>query len=245
MATLASTTAAGNAALVVTDELGLGRPEVAVAVMLVALLMGVLVGHRTSVRHFVAAFWLAMLLIDAIGALLPAALHHGAAVSPWVTTATLAVGLGVALVAWSHAGTILPLSSIATGLDEGFAWGALVTAAALGSSLGYLLTTDRSLSRLPAVALVGFVITLIAAAYWKGGLDGRVGFWAVLVLCRPLGAALSHLFAATRQGGGLGLGATWTVALTLALMMVAVSWATLRARNRPPAADASTCSGQR
>ncbi len=66
---------------------------------------------------------------------------------------------------------------------------------------------------------------LIAATAiaWKLGGNTVLCFWIVYILTRPFGASLGDLLTQAKTYGGLGMGATWTSALFLSVILILVA----------------------
>lgn len=66
---------------------------------------------------------------------------------------------------------------------------------------------------------------LIAATYtaWRVGGNAVLTFWMAYILTRPLGASLGDLLTQAKAYGGLGLGAMWTSALFLTVIVLLVA----------------------
>lgn len=73
-------------------------------------------------------------------------------------------------------------------------------------------------------ALIG--VTLLA---WRMGANAVLTFWIAYILTRPLGASLGDLLTQAKTYGGLGMGASWTSALFLCVIVLLVGAAQLNA----------------
>ena len=75
---------------------------------------------------------------------------------------------------------------------------------------------------------------LITATYvvWRMGGNAVLTFWIGYILTRPFGAALGDLLTQTKTYGGLGMGAMWTSALFLAVIVMLVAAAQLNMAGR-------------
>jgi uncharacterized membrane-anchored protein len=59
-------------------------------------------------------------------------------------------------------------------------------------------------------------------------------FWIAYILTRPFGASLGDLLTQAKTYGGLGMGASWTSALFLCVIVILVAVAQLNVGNRKP-----------
>jgi len=75
---------------------------------------------------------------------------------------------------------------------------------------------------------------LIAAALlaWRLGVNSVLTFWIAYILTRPFGASLGDLLTQAKTYGGLGMGASWTSALFLCVIVLLVAVAQLSVGNR-------------
>ena len=62
-------------------------------------------------------------------------------------------------------------------------------------------------------------LSLIA---WRLGANAVLTFWIAYILTRPFGAALGDLLTQDKTYGGAGLGAMWTSAIFLTVIVVLV-----------------------
>ena len=60
---------------------------------------------------------------------------------------------------------------------------------------------------------------------WRLGGNAVLSFWIGYILTRPFGAALGDLLTQANTYGGLGLGAMWTSAIFLSVIVILVALA--------------------
>jgi uncharacterized membrane-anchored protein len=125
----------------------------------------------------------------------------------------------------------LSIQSIVTLRRELFYWAAVLFTFALGTATGDLATEALGLGFKLGTVLFG---ALILAAYvaWRRGANAVATFSIAYVLSRPFGAALGDLLTQKRTYGVLGLGAMWTSALFLAVIVAFVALAQANAGSR-------------
>lgn len=75
---------------------------------------------------------------------------------------------------------------------------------------------------------------LIAATLlaWRLGGNVVLTFWIAYILTRPFGASLGDLLTQAKTYGGLGMGAMWTSALFLCVIVILVAVAQMSVGNR-------------
>jgi uncharacterized membrane-anchored protein len=104
--------------------------------------------------------------------------------------------------------------------------------------LGDLATEALGLGFGRGVVVFGALLALVYTWYRMGG-GAVLTFWLAYILTRPLGAALGDLLTQARASGGLGLGAKWTSAAFLLVIVALVASAQLGGRRKAKAAAAS------
>ena len=74
----------------------------------------------------------------------------------------------------------------------------------------------------------------IAASYfvWRVGGNAVLTFWIGYILTRPFGAALGDMLTQAKSIGGLGMGAMWTSALFLTVIVLLVAVAQLGSNDK-------------
>lgn len=114
---------------------------------------------------------------------------------------------------------------------ELFYWATVLCTFALGTAAGDLATEALGLGfTLGALIFAALIaVTLVA---WRLGGNAVLTFWIAYILTRPFGAALGDLLTQAKTYGGLGLGATWTSAIFLCVILLLVTVAQLNVNNR-------------
>lgn len=72
-------------------------------------------------------------------------------------------------------------------------------------------------------------VTLLA---WRLGVNSVLTFWIAYILTRPFGASLGDLLTQAKTYGGLGMGASWTSALFLCVIVLLVAVAQISIGSR-------------
>ena len=167
-------------------------------------------------------YWLTVVLVSIVGTQITDLLTDGLGVSLYVSTSVFAVALAVIFAVWYAVEHTLSIHEIFTRKRELFYWLAILCTFALGTAAGDLATEALHLGF--TWGLVGFG-ALIAATYtaWRLGGNAVLTFWIGYILTRPLGASLGDLLTQAKTYGGLGLGAMWTSALFLTVIMALVA----------------------
>ena len=117
----------------------------------------------------------------------------------------------------------MSIHAIFTRRRELFYWSAILCTFALGTAAGDLATEALGLGFTWGAVSFGTLIAITYAA-WRMGGNAVLTFWIGYILTRPFGAALGDLLTQAKAYGGLGMGAMWTSALflTVIVMLVAV-----------------------
>lgn len=104
---------------------------------------------------------------------------------------------------------------------------------ALGTAAGDLATEALGLGFTLGVLIFAALIAATVVA-WRMGANAVLTFWIAYILTRPFGASLGDLLTQAKTYGGLGMGATWTSALFLCVILMLVTAAQLNASHRTP-----------
>ena len=169
-------------------------------------------------------YWLTVVLVSIVGTQITDLLTDGLGVSLYISTLVFAVALAAIFALWYTVERTLSIHEIFTRQRELFYWSAILCTFALGTAAGDLATEALHLGFTWGV--VGFG-ALIAATYaaWRLGGNAVLTFWVGYILTRPFGASLGDLLTQAKTYGGLGMGAMWTSALFLSVIVILVAFA--------------------
>ena len=210
---------------------GLGQNVTRTA--MVALLVAALFWQLHKQRYTPWIYWLTVVLVSIVGTQITDLLTDGLGVSLYVSSSVFAVALAAIFALWYAVERSLSIHEIFTRKRELFYWAAILCTFALGTAAGDLATEALHLGFTWGVVIFG---GLIAATYmsWRLGGNAVLTFWIGYILTRPFGAALGDLLTQAKTYGGLGMGAMWTSALFLSVivMLVAVAQINMDGRAR-------------
>jgi uncharacterized membrane-anchored protein len=225
-----STTVGETFADYLNSTLGFGLTKTAI-VMTVALLV-VLTFQISSNQYIPFIYWLTIVLISTVGTLLTDTLHDNFYVQNWQSIVVFSILLIITFAVWHKREGSLEMKSINTRKREGFYWLAILFTFALGTAGGDIFLDDLGVAL--KYSLIGFAIALtIVWALWKGKRINHVAaFWIAYVLTRPLGAATGDFLSLPKDETGLGLGATTTSIIFLALIATLVTYLTVSKKDR-------------
>ena len=196
-----------------------------------ALLAATLFTQLRARRYTPWIYWLTVVLVSVVGTQITDLLTDGLGVSLYVSTSVFSVALAAIFTVWYLAERTLSIHKIVTRKRELFYWSAILCTFALGTASGDLATEALGLGfTWGALSFSG----LITATYvvWRMGGNAVLTFWIGYILTRPFGAALGDLLTQTKTYGGLGMGAMWTSALFLAVIVMLVAAAQLNMAGR-------------
>jgi uncharacterized membrane-anchored protein len=201
-------------------NVGLG-PGITDVSMLVVLAVALTIQLRTH-RYTPWIYWLCVVLVSIVGTQITDFFTDTLGVSLYLSTAVFAVLLALVFTIWHRQEHTLAITSIDTPRREGFYWAAILVTFALGTAAGDLATEALSLGFRNGVFLFGglFALTWLAS---RLGASSVVTFWIAYILTRPLGASLGDLLTQDQSLGGLGLGASLTSAIFLAIIVILVT----------------------
>ena len=195
-----------------------------------ALLAAALLTQLRTRRYTPWIYWLTVVLVSVVGTQITDLLTDGLGVSLYVSTAFFAALLATIFAIWYWSERTLSIHDIVTRKREVFYWSAILCTFALGTAAGDLATEALGLGFIWGAVIFGAVI---AGSYtaWRLGANAVLTFWIGYILTRPLGAALGDLLTQAKSYGGLGLGAMWTSALFLTVIILLVAVAQSSAGN--------------
>jgi uncharacterized membrane-anchored protein len=192
------------------------------AVTLVALIVALFFQFRAK-RYQPALYWLVVVLISVAGTLFTDNLTDNFNVSLLTSSAIWAVLLALTFGAWYRSEKTLSIHSIFTTKREAFYWLTILFTFALGTGVGDLIAERFDLGYGVSFFIFAAAIAVVGLL-WKFGIVNPVlGFWAVYVITRPLGAAIGDQMAQNDpKYGGWGLGTTNTSYIFLSLILALV-----------------------
>lgn len=178
---------------------------------------------RTT-RYTPWIYWLTVVLVSVVGTQITDALTDGLGVSLYLSTSVFAVALAVIFAVWYSVERTLSIHEVTTRRRELFYWAAILCTFALGTASGDLATEALGLGFKWGAVAFGALIAITFLA-WRLGANAVLTFWIGYILTRPFGAALGDLLTQAKAYGGLGLGAMWTSALFLTVIVLLVAMA--------------------
>lgn len=182
-------------------------------------------------RYTPWTYWLTVVLVSVVGTQITDLLTDGLDVSLYASTSVFALALAVIFAVWYRVERSLSIHEIVTLRRELFYWAAILCTFALGTAAGDLATEALGLGFTLGAVIFG---TLIALSYlaWRTGGNAVLTFWIGYILTRPFGASLGDLLTQAKTYGGLGMGAMWTSALFLTVIVILVAVAQISVGNR-------------
>lgn len=206
--------------------------------VMAALLAVALFTQLRTRRYTPWIYWLTVVLVSVVGTQITDLLTDGLGVSLYISTSAFAVALAAIFFVWYRVERTLSIHDIVTRNRELFYWSAILCTFALGTAAGDLATEALGLGFTWGAVVFGALIGITYAA-WRMGGNAVLTFWIGYILTRPFGAALGDLLTQAKTYGGLGMGAMWTSALFLSVivMLVAVAQFSMNAGRATQAAE--------
>lgn len=190
------------------------------AVMGALLAVALFMQLRTR-RYTPWIYWLTVVLVSVVGTQITDLLTDGLGVSLYLSTSVFAVLLAGIFAVWYWVERSLSIHEIVTRRRELFYWSAILCTFALGTAAGDLATEALGLGFTLGAVAFGVLIALTYTA-WRMGGNAVLTFWIGYILTRPFGAALGDMLTQAKTYGGLGMGAMWTSALFLSVIVILV-----------------------
>lgn len=213
--------------LAVNAGLGAGWTSIGMA----ALLAVALFCQMRTKAYTPWIYWLTVVLVSVVGTQITDILTDKLDVSLYASTAIFSVLFALNFMVWFRTERSLSIREIVTPRREWFYWTTVLCTFALGTAAGDLATEALGLGfTLGAVIFAGLIaLTLLA---WRLGASSVLAFWIAYILTRPFGASLGDLLTQAKTYGGLGMGASWTSALFLFVIVLLVAVAQISVGNR-------------
>ena len=201
---------------------GAGLGQGLTRAMMASLLAVALVWQVRTRRYTPWIYWLTVVLGSVVGTQITDLFTDKLGVSLTVSTPVFAVLLVIIFATGHRVEHTLSIHDIVTRRRELFYWASILCTFALGTAAGDLATEALHLGFTRGALAFG---TLIALTYlaWRLGGNAVLTFWIGYILTRPFGAALGDLLTQAKEYGGLGMGAMWTSALFLSVIVALVA----------------------
>lgn len=224
-----STTVGETGADFLAVDAGLGQSvtSIGMAVLLAIALFGQL---RTR-AYTPWIYWLTVVLVSIVGTQITDVLTDKMGISLYASTAVFSVLLAINFMIWYGLERSLSITEIVTPRRELFYWATVLCTFALGTAAGDLATEALGLGFTLGAVIFGALIAVTFAA-WRLGGNTVLTFWIAYILTRPFGASLGDLLTQAKTYGGLGMGAMWTSAVFLSVILILVAVAQMSVGNR-------------
>ncbi|WP_210559017.1 MULTISPECIES: hypothetical protein [unclassified Pseudomonas] len=176
-------------------------------------------------------YWLTVVLVSIVGTQITDIMTDMLDISLYVSTAVFSVLLAVNFLIWFTMENNLSIREINTPRRELFYWSTVLCTFALGTAAGDLATEAFGLGFTVGAVIFGALIAATLLA-WRMGANVVLTFWIAYILTRPFGASLGDLLTQAKTYGGLGMGAAWTSAIFLSVIVLLVAVAQISLGNR-------------
>ena len=182
-------------------------------------------------KYVPGIYWLSVVLISVVGTQITDNLTDNFGVSLVTTTVVFSITLAAVFAAWFASERTLSIHTIYTTRREGFYWLAVLFTFALGTAAGDLIAERLNVGYAWSAVLFAAAIAAVAVAHYRVALNAVAAFWIAYILTRPLGASLGDLLSQARNVGGLGLGTTVTSFIFLAAILIVVVFLSITRRD--------------
>jgi uncharacterized membrane-anchored protein len=176
-------------------------------------------------------YWLTVVLVSIVGTQITDVLTDILDVSLYTSTAVFSGWLAINFMVWYASERSLSIRDIVTARRELFYWTTVLCTFALGTAAGDLATEALGLGFTLGAVIFGALIAVTFAA-WRLGGNVVLTFWIAYILTRPFGASLGDLLTQAKTYGGLGMGAAWTSAIFLCVILMLVAAAQVSVGHR-------------
>ncbi|MHC8319004.1 COG4705 family protein [Pseudomonas sp. LB3P31] len=179
-------------------------------------------------------YWLTVVLVSIVGTQITDILTDILDVSLYTSTAVFSILLAINFLVWYRVEHSLSIRDIVTPRRELFYWATVLCTFALGTAAGDLATEALGLGFTLGAGIFAVLIAATLMA-WRMGCSSVLTFWIAYILTRPFGASLGDLLTQAKTYGGLGMGATWTSAIFLCVIVMLVAVAQISVVKRKAA----------
>ncbi|MCB2255813.1 hypothetical protein KTQ74_28235 [Pseudomonas chlororaphis] len=197
-----------------------------------ALLLAIALFYQRRTQAYTPwIYWLTVVLVSIVGTQITDILTDQLDVSLYTSTAIFSVLLALNFLVWYRTERNLSIREIVTPRREWFYWTTVLCTFALGTAAGDLATEALGLGFTLGAVIFGALLAATLVA-WRLGANTVLAFWIAYILTRPFGASLGDLLTQAKTYGGLGMGATWTSALFLCVIVLLVAAAQISVGQR-------------
>ncbi|UFI42750.1 COG4705 family protein [Pseudomonas savastanoi] len=226
-----STTVGETVADFLAVDAGLGA---GVTTLGMTVLLAIALSVQLRARAYTPwTYWLCVVLVSIVGTQITDVLTDMLDVSLYTSTTVFSVLLASSFSGWYRVERSLSIHEIITPRRELFYWATVLCTFALGTAAGDLATEALGLGfTLGALIFAALIAATIVA--WRVGANAVLTFWIAYILTRPFGASLGDLLTQAKTYGGLGMGATWTSAIFLCVILILVTLAQLNVGHHKP-----------
>lgn len=224
-----STTVGETGADFLAVDVGLGAEATTIGM---ALLLGLALFGQLRTRAYTPwIYWLTVVLVSIVGTQITDVLTDVLDVSLYTSTAVFSMLLVINFLIWYRLERSLSIREITTPRRELFYWSTVLCTFALGTASGDLATEALGLGFTLGALVFALLISATFLARHLGG-NAVLTFWIAYVLTRPFGASLGDLLTQAKTYGGLGMGAAWTSAIFLCVILILVGAAQITVGHR-------------
>jgi uncharacterized membrane-anchored protein len=227
-----STTVGETGADFLAVDAGFGAGWTSIGMAL--LLGGALFLQMRKTAYSPWIYWLTVVLVSIVGTQITDIMTDMLDISLYVSTAVFSVLLALNFLLWFSLERNLSIREINTPRREFFYWSTVLCTFALGTAAGDLATEALGLGFTVGAVIFGALIAATLLA-WRLGANVVLTFWIAYILTRPFGASLGDLLTQAKTYGGLGMGAAWTSAIFLTVIVLLVAVAQISLGNRKTA----------
>lgn len=215
---IAATTLGETGGDAVSMSLNLGY-LVATAIFAALFLLAVAAQIKAS-RFHPFLYWATIIATTTVGTTLADFADRSLGIGYAGGTTLLLALLGASLLVWYRSMGTIAVASIRTPKAEGFYWVTIMFSQTLGTALGDWTADSAGLGYRGGALVFGFLLALVAAAYFWTRISRTALFWSAFILTRPLGAVVGDFVDKPVQSGGLAL-SRYTASAAILVFIIA------------------------
>jgi uncharacterized membrane-anchored protein len=207
---------AGGNALSLTLELGYLWGSIIFGVPLVAAVIAQIRAKEFNRFLYWATITLTTLAGTTLADFFDRSLGIGYAGGSLALFTLVVISLGI----WKATLGSIDIKTVHTPKAELFYWITIMFSQTLGTALGDWLADSSGLGYKGSALLIGAILSVIVALWYRTKISHVLLFWAAFILTRPLGATIDNSLDKAPAQGGLGINDLVITAALAAIMIV-------------------------
>lgn len=200
------------------------------SILLIGMFLVTVVAQLLVKQYHPPLYWLVILSTSTAGTTMSDYMDRTLGLG-YAKGSLLLSGMLVAIfIVWRTVEGSLSVAAIKTRRAELLYWTAILFSNTLGTALGDYLADDSGLGFAGGALLIGGLLAVVGIVHCVTKVSKVLLFWLAFVLTRPFGAMLGDVLTKPTDKGGLNLGTGGSSAVLAFVLMIFVTYVTIRLR---------------